>query len=287
MRSATAVRVSPRKPFEQWSSFVCRLSSGVGTEGPQRLGRNRLTLAFVLVVVAIAVASATAYFVMRTPNPPPCCVPEPAKGQLFLQSYNFQVSGASGSFFTVLGVFEGQNVTLQQVYFDQTLLTSSNFGLSTWCGTQNYGSWTGYACTISFSFGSSLPPPPQGSNHVLRIVSSTGVTSSFQVMAGALYEATSTAGSPSVTVSGSVFKGCVGSLPLSVTFTNEGGQAFTAEVNATASSQTYSISLSNGHVYSVSVTSRPVVPNATPKTSQVGSLTLDVATPTHTYDVPC
>lgn len=146
----------------------------------------------VVVVAVVVIGAAAAYFVLWAPHPSPCC-PVPVKGQLSLLSYNFQVSQASGSFFAVLGVFEGQNGTLPQVFLDTTLLTPSNSGLSTWCGIKSFGSFSGSACTVSFSFGASLPPPTQGSSHVLKAVSYTGAAYSFQVTAGSLYTATTSA----------------------------------------------------------------------------------------------
>jgi len=121
-----------------------------------------------------------------------CCVPEPSPGQLFLKSYNFQTNGTSGSSFAVFGIFQGQNATLQRVYLDQTLLTKSNSGLNATCGPIEVAQYTSDECTVSVSFGPSLPVPAERSTHTLEIVASTGTTSTFQVTAGYLYEATST-----------------------------------------------------------------------------------------------
>jgi len=241
-------------------------------------------LAAVIVVVAALAVGYAAYGYLNPPKP--CCAPGPAPGTLFLQSYNFQTSGSNGSLFVVMGVFEGQNVTIQQVYFDQTLLTPANSDLSTKCGFEPVAQYAN-TCTVNVLFGPSLPAPSAGSIHTLEVVASTGVTSSIPVTVGTLYEATTTAASLRVTVSGTVFQGCVGSMPLSVTFEDESGDSFTANINTSGNSWTYSISLISGYTYTVSVSYRPVVPNATTQTSGVGSLALDVSASTFTYDIPC
>lgn len=185
-----------------------------------------------------------------------------------------------------MGVFGGQNLTIQQVYFDQTLLTPANSDLNTKCGFEPVAQYTN-TCTVNVSFGPSFPAPSAGSTHVLEVVASTGVTSSIPVTVGTLYEATTTAASQRVTVSGTVFQGCVGSMPLSVTFEDESGDSFTANVSMVGNSWTYSISLISGYTYTVSVTYRPVVPNAVPQTSGAGSLALDVNASAFTYNIPC
>ena len=101
-------------------------------------------------------------------------------------SYDFPLSGNTGSLHVVLGVFKPQNITLQQVAFDATLLTPSNSSLATGCGTQSLGTFVANVCTVSLTFGPSLPPPPGGSIHTLKIVENTGTSWSFQVKAGAL-----------------------------------------------------------------------------------------------------
>jgi len=239
-------------------------------------------------VIAVVAIAAVAYLAIRYPNPkPPCCAPEPLKGQLFLKSYNFQTTSSPSTLFAVFGIFEGQNVTLQQVFFDQTQLTRANSGLNATCGMVKIVQYYADECTISFSFGPSLPAPSAGSTHVLKVVASTGVTSSFQVTAGYLYEATSTAAYPTVTVNGTVYQGCVGSGPVGVAFKDEGGNSFTTNVSYANNSWTYSISLLNGHTYSVAVSYKPVVPNPPTQTASVGTLTLDVESPTYTYNISC
>jgi hypothetical protein len=119
---------------------------------------------------------------------PSCCAPEPRAGQLTLQSYDFPLSGNTGSLHAVLGVFKPQNVHLQQVQFDERQLTSSNSSLDTACGTQALGTFVENECTVSLTFGPSLPPPPEGSIHTLKIVENTGASWSFRVRAGALNE---------------------------------------------------------------------------------------------------
>jgi hypothetical protein len=249
---------------------------------PNLTGRKtRILAALILVLAALGIWVAYAYL-----NPVPCCAPPPASGSLFLQSYNFQTSGSTGSLFVVLGVSSGQNFTLEQVYFDQLLLTKANSGLNATCGRQSVTQGTPNSCTVTISFGPSLPAPSTGSTHNLEVVTSNGVTTSFSVRAGTLYESTLTSGYQTVSVSGTVFQGCVGSAPVSVTFQDESGNSFTTNVLTTGNSWTYSISLIGGHTYTVSVSYRPVVPNATTQTAGAGSLVLG-AEPTATYDIPC
>lgn len=116
----------------------------------------------------------------------------PVPGQFLLASYNFQPNGTSGYLSVVLTVYGGQEVTLQSAYFDQTLLTTLNSNLTASCGSPTAGASVGYQCEFTINFGASLPMPPSGSYHTLNVVSSAGIASSFQVMVGATYEATST-----------------------------------------------------------------------------------------------
>ena len=118
----------------------------------------------------------------------------PVPGQFLLTSYNFPSNGTSGHLFVVLTVYGGQEVTLQSAYFDQTLLTTLNSNLTASCGSPTNGTSMGYQCEFTVNFGASLPMPmpPSGSYHTLNVVSSAGVASSFQVMVGATYEATTT-----------------------------------------------------------------------------------------------
>jgi hypothetical protein len=116
----------------------------------------------------------------------------PVTGQFLLTSYNFPSNGTSGYLYVVLTVYGGQEVTLQSAYFDQTLLTTLNSNLTASCGSSTARTSVGYQCEFTANFGASLPIPPSGSYHTLNVVSSAGVASSFQVMVGATYEATST-----------------------------------------------------------------------------------------------
>jgi len=97
----------------------------------------------------------------------------------------------------VFGVSGGQNITLSSASLDGTALTKSNSNLTSSCGVQTYGALpsqvTGYSCTLTITFGPSLPAPATGTAHNLSVVTSDGLTSSFQVTTGYLYEATSTA----------------------------------------------------------------------------------------------
>jgi hypothetical protein len=87
-----------------------------------------------------------------------------------------------------------------------------------------------------------------------------------------------------VIISGTVYQGCVGAEPLSVTFMDANGRSFTAVVH----SQNYSISLADGRTYSVTVIFLPVVPNATPQTASESPLVLATDSRTYTYDIrPC
>jgi hypothetical protein len=81
---------------------------------------------------------------------------------------------------------------LQSARLDQTPLTPSNSGLTTSCVNLTVGNSTVYRCEFTANFGPSFPMPASGSYHTLTVVSSAGVASSFQVMVGALYEATTT-----------------------------------------------------------------------------------------------
>jgi hypothetical protein len=244
----------------------------------------------VVIVIVVAIVGGLAYAEYLY-QPAPCCVPEPARGQLFMQSYNFQTSGNSGSLFVVLGVFEGEGLNVSQVSLDGTLANLANSNLVASCGTQSYGTppsqWTGYVCTLTITFGPSFPAPSSGSEQNLRVVMSDGVASVFQVTAGYLYEATSTAAYPIVNVSGTVYQGCVGSRPVGVTFTDEGGARYTAGLSSTGNSFTYSVSLVNGHDYQVTLEYTPVVPNASTQTADAGSLNLAAESPTYYYNIPC
>ena len=249
---------------------------------PNRTGR-RTRIPTVLILVLAALGILVAYVYLSPPAP--CCAPGPAPGTIFLRSYNFQTSGSNGSLFVVIEFPEGQNVTIQQVYFDQTLLTLANSDLNTACSSEPVAQYA-YTCTVNVSFSPTFPAPSTGSSHTLEVVASTGARSSFSVTAGTLYEATTTAASQRVTVSGTVFQGCVGSMPLSVTFKDESGNSFTANVETAGSSWTYSISLTGGYTYKVSVSYKPVVPLAIAQTSDAGSLVLG-ADSTTTYNIPC
>jgi hypothetical protein len=238
-----------------------------------------------LITLIVLVAALVAVFALGYLTPV-CCVPEPLHGQFYLQSYNFQVSGGSASLSADFGVATfGQNVTVSEVFLDQTMLNSSNSNLTSSCGLKSYGAWYGYDCTLKISFGPSVGPLPAESKHTLKVVASTGVSSVFQVTAGEQYPAPGTY--PVVTVGGSVFQGCVGSQPLSVTFSNESGAAVTTGVTSTAGGWGYSVQLLNGHAYTVTVSYKPVTPNASTQTASGGSLDLSIASPTYTYNIRC
>lgn len=254
---------------------------------PVRSGQADLGVKVFVAVILVAVAAVAAAYVIYGSPRRPCCVPEPTKGQLFLESYNFQTSGRTGTLFAVFGVYEGQNVSVTGASLDGMSLTHSNSNLTSSCGTQDYGTWTGYVCRLTVTFGSSLPAPSTGTTHDLTVLTTAGVTSSFQVTAGYLYEATSTAAYPIVGVSGTVYQGCVGSLPLNVSFTDEGGATYTTDVDTTGHAWTYSIVLANGHTYSVSVSYKPTVPNPSTQTASAGKLNLAVESSAYTYNISC
>jgi hypothetical protein len=116
----------------------------------------------------------------------------PVPGQFLLASYNFEPNGTSGYLLVNLTVYGGQEVTLQSAYLDQTLLTTLNSNLTASCGSVAAGTSVLYQCGFAVYFGPSLPMPPRDSLHTLDVVSSAGVASSFQVMVGVMYEATTT-----------------------------------------------------------------------------------------------
>lgn len=102
--------------------------------------KSRFGFFSLIVVAAVALFRVAAAYIAYEQFYHPCCAPEPHRGQPFLESYNFQTSGSSSSLFAILGIFEGQGVTVSSASLDGAALTGSNSNLTTSCGAQTYGS---------------------------------------------------------------------------------------------------------------------------------------------------
>jgi hypothetical protein len=88
-----------------------------------------LAVSMCALVVAVC-GSATLAPEDRSPDRP-CCVKSPSPGDLYLQSYDFPVSGDTGEPHVVVGVAEPKGIILQRIYLDTTVMSAANSQLST------------------------------------------------------------------------------------------------------------------------------------------------------------